>query len=163
TTREKVQGIGARAASLPDVGSKSLVPLKRTALRPPSRLQAIYRITIEGERDAAAAFAQDAHPEGRSAHGGTFELVVHPVRDTRHPGAARPGPEFLSSSYYLDGDNPHLKELARQAAGLETDPWRTALAIERWVHHALRPDNGAPLVPASQVARTRRGDCRHYA
>jgi transglutaminase-like putative cysteine protease len=63
----------------------------------------------------------------------------------------------------MNSDDARVKELARQAVGDEKDPWRKALRLERWVKQHLRPDNAAPLVPAGQVARDLRGDCRHYA
>jgi transglutaminase-like putative cysteine protease len=53
--------------------------------------------------------------------------------------------------------------LARKAVLTEKDPWKKALRIERWVKGAIRTDNSAALVPASQAAKTLRGDCRHHA
>ena len=35
--------------------------------------------------------------------------------------------------------------------------------MERFVKRTMKIDNSAPMVPASQVAQTRCGDCRHYA
>jgi transglutaminase-like putative cysteine protease len=74
-----------------------------------------------------------------------------------------PPPEYLASCHYINSDDAGVKEMARKAAGAETDPWQKARRLERWVKQALRPDNAAPLVPAGQVARTLRGDCRLYA
>ena len=54
-------------------------------------------------------------------------------------------------------------ELARRAVDGERDAWKKALRIERWVKNAMRNDNAADLVPASQIARSLRGDCRHHA
>jgi transglutaminase-like putative cysteine protease len=71
--------------------------------------------------------------------------------------------EYLASCYYIDSDDRRITELVQEVVGNETDPWRAALRIERWVNRNMRVDAAAPFVPASQVARSLRGDCRHYA
>jgi transglutaminase-like putative cysteine protease len=56
-----------------------------------------------------------------------------------------------------------VKELARKAAGSETDPWRKALRIERWVHDHMHNRNDEALATAKDVARTLEGDCTEYS
>lgn len=163
TDRRPEQISPDNAASTPDIGLRTLTPLNHAISSPLRRLSATYRVTVRGEADAAAAFITDAHQETRASRGDTCELIVHPLREPRGQGAAQPGAEFLGFSYYVDCDDERIRSLARRAVGVETDPWQAAVRIERWVHHNLRPDQTAPFVPASQVARTLRGDCRHYA
>jgi transglutaminase-like putative cysteine protease len=161
TTRASAAAGGARLA---DVGARSLVPLNRTIPPPHALRSVLYRVTLRGDANPGTALASDAHQEVRNVTGQTFELLVHPVRPGPGSGSAdRPGPEFLASCHYIDSADERVKELARRAVGPETDPWRKALRIERWVKGALRVDNAAPLVPAGQVARSLRGDCRAYA
>jgi transglutaminase-like putative cysteine protease len=163
TTRDGARA-PAGAARLADIGSRSLIALNRTIPRPHALRSVHYRVTLRGDADPGTALARDAHQEVRNVAGQTFDLLVHPVRPGPGTGpAARPGPEFLSSCHYLDSADDRVKELARRAVGAETDPWRRALRIERWVKGAMRVDNAAPLVPAGQLARSLRGDCRAYA
>src|SRR5262249_23152603 len=65
--------------------------------------------------------------------------------------------------HYLDHEDTRIKEMARYAVGSEKDDWKKAQKIERYVKNHLSNDNSAELVPASQIAKTRRGDCRHHA
>lgn len=163
TTRAQAVAPAAPAA-LADMGLKTLVPLDRAIVRPHATRSAVYRITLRGDSDPGTALARDGHQEVRALRGDTFELHVHPVRPGVGPAEEGPaGKEFLESCHYIDSDNPRVKELARRASGRETDPWAKARRLERWVRWNMRVDNGAPLVPAGQVAHELRGDCRSYA
>jgi hypothetical protein len=147
-----------------DVGLKALVALDRPIEKVHATRSAVYRLTLRGDAEAATAFKSDAHQETRNARGDSFELVVHPPRPGE--GKAEEGPpakEYLESCYYIDSDDARVQALARRAAGDEADPWKKAVRIERFVKQAMRVDNAAPMVPASQVARDPHGDCRAYA
>jgi transglutaminase-like putative cysteine protease len=147
-----------------DIGLKALVPLNRAIPRPQETRSAVYRITLRGDAEPRTALAQDAHQEIRALRGDTFELHVHPPRAPWAPTGAGPAPrEYLATCPFIDCDDARVRALAAQAAGDETDPWRKARRVERWVKQSMRVDNAAPLVPAGQVARELRGDCRHYA
>jgi hypothetical protein len=160
TTQQRATS--AAAGQLPDIGLKTLIPLNRPILNPHGMRSAVYRITLR-DADPASALARDGHQEVRNLNGNTFELHVHPVRPAPGPAQGEPPAEFLASCHYINCDDPLVKELARKAGGSETEPWKKAQRMERWVKQNMRVDNGAPLVPAGQVARELRGDCRLYA
>lgn len=163
TTREGALG-GGVIAPVVDVGSRSLIPLDRAIPRPYDAKLVLYRVTVRDEDDPTSVLVQDDHQEIRNVRGNRFDLLVHPVRpgsDTA--GNARPGPEYLASSHYIDHNDERIEQMTRKAVGSEKDDWKKAQRIERWVKNALRTDNAAPLVPASGVARSLRGDCRHHA
>jgi hypothetical protein len=163
TTREKATA-PATPRQLTDIGLKTLIPLNRALSRPYSTRSAVYRITLRGERDPASSLVSDDHQGIRNSRGDTFELHVHPVQKIerrRGPGTA--APEFLESCYFVDCGDARVKELARRAAGTETDAWAKARRMERWVKQNMRVDNAAMLGPASEMARQLRGDCRQYA
>ena len=89
---------------------------------------------------------------------------MQPVRPARKSDSNEVIPdEFLTSSHFIDSDDERVVELARQAIASERDPWKKALRIKRWVKRSMRNDNAAPLVPASKIARSLRGDCRRHA
>jgi transglutaminase-like putative cysteine protease len=162
TTREVATAPPTGSARTPDVGLRALVPLNRTIARPHSARSAVYRITVRGDAEPLTAFVRDPHQEAREVRGETIELTVHPVRPGTGGGSA-PAAEFLASSYYIPADDPRIKELARRAVGDETNAWRKAQRIERWVKQNMQVDNAAPLTTAAQTARDLRGDCRHFA
>ena len=163
-TRTTADGAKVAAAGpLPDLNQKNLIPLNRTIARPHAARSAVYRITLRDDPETETAFANDGHQEIVKAQGGALEVHVHPVRRGAAKEAAPVAAEFLESSHFIDGDDAHVKELAHKAVGAETDPWKKALRIERWVKQNMRPDDGAPMGPASQAARDLRGDCRLYA
>jgi transglutaminase-like putative cysteine protease len=166
TTRELARAPGTGPARAPDLGLTTLIPLNRAIPQVSSARSVLYRVTVRGDSEAGSAFCRDAHQEVRDVKGSRFELLVHPVRPAGAGERAeekKPGAEYLASCHYLDSDDERVRALARRAAGDEKDPWRKALCIERWVHAAMRTDHAAPTVPAGQVARSLRGDCRAYA
>ena len=71
--------------------------------------------------------------------------------------------EYRKSCYYLNSDDPQVRSLARGAAGMETDAWKKAQLIEKWVHRAMRSSNSVPFTSAGQIARDLQGDCRQHA
>jgi transglutaminase-like putative cysteine protease len=154
---------GESPARLTDINSRNFVPLNRPIPRVHSTRAVVYRVTLRDDADPATAFVSDAHQEVKNVRGPSFELHVHPVRPTAPARTEAPGPEFLASCHFIDSDAAAVRDAARLAAGGERDPWRKALRIERWVKANMRPDNTVPFVPASQVARDLRGDCRQYA
>jgi hypothetical protein len=160
TTKEK-----AVAPTTPtvDLGKRSLVPLNRAIARPYDSRSVTYRITVKDEDDSAGLFVNDAHQEVRNAKGNSFELAVHPVSSASKEGKEKTAAEYLGVSHYLDHKDARIEEMTRQAVGNEKDAWKKALRIERYVKNHLVNDNSAELAPASKIAKTRRGDCRHHA
>jgi hypothetical protein len=159
--KAEAQAAGAPGRSV-DLGLKSLVPLDRPIPRPYESRSAVYRIRLAGDSAPGKALSSDAHQEVVSLRGDSFELHVHPPRSPAGGAGAAPA-EYLAPCHYIDCDNSRVRALARRAAGEETDPWRKARRIERCVKQVLRVDATAPFVPASQICRDLRGDCRHFA
>jgi hypothetical protein len=149
--------------NLPDIFKTSLIRLNRPISVPNETRSAVYRITVKEDEDPASTFVQDSRQECKNVRGNTFELHV---RATGPAPALAAQPkvkdEFLRSCYWIDSDDPRIKAYARQAVGKRTDPWERAQAIERWVKQHVQLSYSEPFAPASQVARTLRGDCRQY-
>jgi transglutaminase-like putative cysteine protease len=160
STREKVTAAGG--ATL-DIGSRSLVPLNRAIPRPYDTRKATYRIAVKGEESPSSLFVLDDHQRASNEKGNAFDLTVAPPRPGKADDSAKIGEEYLASSHFIDCEDERIVELARRAIAGERDPWKRALKIERRIKNAMRNDNAAGLVPASQIARTLRGDCRHHA
>lgn len=151
-------------AQLTDIGTSQLVRLKHRVIQPYETTSAIYRVTIRNDEDVASAFSRDERQSVKSVNGDTFELHVKASRRTPEEGTEKePGAEFVQSSYFINSDDTKVKEHARTAVGPETDPWRKALRIERWVHANMKGTNHEALATADHVARTLEGDCTEYS
>jgi transglutaminase-like putative cysteine protease len=157
-TRESASGAPERSA---DIGLRTTIALDRRITNPHATQSVVYRITMKGE--PPSALARDEHQEVRNIRGDSFELHVHPVHPVPGAGPGPAAPEYLSANYYVDSDDACIKDLARRIPGNETDVFARAVRIEQWVFGAMRPKDGSPLVPASQVARELQGDCKSYA
>jgi hypothetical protein len=162
TTRETATAVGA-VAKLPDLGAKAMIPLNRTIAKPYESRSAVYRVTIRGDKDAATALVSDAHQEVTNAKGETFDLRVHPARHEKSGSDAAAGMEYLESSPFINWDTKSVKELAHKVIGDESDSWKKAMRLEKWVHANMHVDQTTPMAPASQVARELAGDCRNHA
>jgi hypothetical protein len=145
-----------------DIGSRSLITLDRVIRNPYESRSVVYHVHVRDEAHPESVLSQDMHQEVRNASGQTFELHVHPAQPGKK-GDDRSNEEHLGSSHFLDHADARVKELAKRAVGGETEAWKKALKIERYVKNVMVNDNAAALVPASQVAQTLRGDCRHHA
>ena len=63
----------------------------------------------------------------------------------------------------IQSADPLIVELAHQCAPEETDPWRLAVALERFVHDKIeRKDFSRAFATAAEVAKTPRGDCTEH-
>lgn len=160
TTRTRAQAGGGVTA--PDINKQAMIPLNRTIANPHGTRSVVYRITVKDDPEPGKVLVQDDHQEIRNLKGNTFELHVHPVGPGGHSKLAAAA-EYLAPNPYIPSDDAKIIAMAERAAGTETDPWKKAQAIERWVHDRMRVDNVAPLVNARKVAETMAGDCRHYA
>jgi hypothetical protein len=153
---------------LPDIMERQAVKLSRRLPQAHALQSIVYRITLPNDRDPAKTFAQDERQTVRSVQGQTVEVEVQARRsppDVVPTGAdANPGPEFLQSNFFITSDDAGVKQHARVAVGAETDPWRKALLIEKWVNHNMKVQNFEnAMVPAFKVAQTLTGDCTEFS
>jgi transglutaminase-like putative cysteine protease len=164
TTREVALAPGP-TATLTDIGISQFVPLNKKFLKPFEITNAVYRITVKGDEDAASAFSQDSRQKVLKAKGSTFDLQVKASQGLKKgvSTSSKPGDEFTQSSYFITSSDVKVKELARKAVKTEKDPWKKALLIEKWVNANMRGTNAEALAPADHVAQTLEGDCTEYA
>lgn len=147
---------------LPDIGLKTLLRIQRIP-RASATSAVVYRVTIDDDKPETA-LARDARQQIKKVGDKMIELHVKAVRGpTKYGKVEKAGKEFLESCSYLDSASEYVKELATRAVGTETDPWRKAQRIERWVHANMTSDNTVPFGPAGQIAQHLRGDCRQHA
>ncbi|MFO0863407.1 MAG: transglutaminase family protein [Gemmataceae bacterium] len=147
-----------------DVGISQVVKLNQRIQKPYDATRAVYRITVRDDSEAEKTFANDARQQVRGSAGNVIQLDVQASRAIpAEEGTEKAGPEFLENSFFIASGDARVKTLARTATGPETDPWRKALRIERWVNMNMRPTNQEALATADQVAKTLEGDCTEFA
>ncbi len=71
--------------------------------------------------------------------------------------------EFLAPNAYIQSDDPVLRRTALDMVGGETDLWKAALKLERWVSENMRFDLGIAFAPSTELFKNRRGTCVGYA
>ncbi len=148
-------------ADLTDIGVGQYIRLSRRIVNPYQTTSAVYRISIKGDDDPASTFARDTRQTVKNVKSGSFELHVN--TETKAKPMDKPGQEFLESSYFINSKDKRVQQLAKVAVGTETDPWRKALRIERWVYRNMRARSHEALATADHVARTLHGDCSEFA
>jgi transglutaminase-like putative cysteine protease len=164
TTQAVAEEEGAAPALLPDLLITNLIPLNRAIPHPATAKEVVYHIRLKGDEDPADAFSQDARQKAMNIKAGTFDLRVRAVREPlKAEDSDDPGKEFLKSTYFLDSGSEKVKALAKEIVGDETDAWRKAQRIEKWVHDHMKVSTAVDYIPASHTAADLCGDCRQYA
>jgi hypothetical protein len=164
TPRILAEKEGVAPELMADFGLNSRIHLNRAIENPFQAREIVYRITIKDDDNPATTFARDKRQSVENIQGNTFDLRVRAIRepvDVEAPGKV--DEDFLKSSYFLDSGNEKVREQAAQIVGDETDPWRKAQRIERWVHEHMKGNTEINFAPASQVLRDLQGDCRQHA
>jgi len=167
TSREKALRKEGGPAKIADIGFTQLIRLNRRIPNAHDADQVVYRITLPKDEDPRTAFARgDGRQEVKNVNGKSFELHVRAVRGPKEDGDpdAEAAEEFLKSNYFINSADAKVKEHARAAVGRETDPWKKAQRIEKWVRNNMRVVNFTEaMASADHVARTLEGDCTEFA
>jgi hypothetical protein len=164
TTRAIAEEEGAAPDLMPDLGLNTLISLKQALPGPHDAAGIVYRITVKGDDDPSTTFVRDIRQQTSDVKGSAFTLTVRaqtvPAADTETTDVKQ---EFSQSSYFIDSDDEKVRELAAAAVGREADSWRRAQRIERWVRDHMTGSSDVGFIPASQIARDLKGDCRQHA
>jgi len=150
-----------------DIGLSTTVKLDKPLPSPHDTKKVVYRVQLEGS-DPAAVFVTGPTQKVKSVDANTVEITVYAVRPDQ-PGnldasADPPTADDSESNNWIQSDNPKIAALAKEAAGDETDPWRTAVKLEQFVHSYIKEkDFSQAFATAAEVADTREGDCTEHA
>jgi len=72
--------------------------------------------------------------------------------------------EYLLPNTYIQSDDRTLVQLALDIVGDETDSWKAARLLERWVYTHIKEKNlDTGFATAVEVAETRSGDCTEHS
>ena len=138
-------------------------------LSDPHRTKKIrYRIRLE-KGDPATTFVTGPTQSVKSIDPHTAEITVYAIRPGQAAGnpdapAEQPTDDDLRPNNFIQSDDPLIRSNAQKAAGDEKDPWRAAVALERFVHDEVKDKNFTQaFATAAEVARSREGDCTEHA
>lgn len=151
-----------------DLGTDLTVPVSRPIPNAHGTRQARYRIHLEGG-DPASVFVSGATQRVEPVDVNTIQLTVYALRpggDVGNPDAVETPPTAgdREPNNLVQSDDPAIVTLAKEGAGDETDPWKTALALEKFVHRTIQLKNfSQAFATAAEVAQSREGDCTEHA
>ena len=162
TTKKAALKEGVAPELLPDFGLNISIKLDQTVDRPYDTTRAVYRVTLTEPIDKV--FVEDERQKVRNKKGKTFELVVRAVNEpAENKDGAEPGKQYAQSNHFIDSGNDRVRALAKKAVGSETDAWKKAKLVEKWVNDNMKVSAAVGFPTAGQIARDLEGDCRQHA
>lgn len=84
---------------------------------------------------------------------------LKPLQGLRDPH----GGVYLKSSIIVEADDPEIVALSRQIVGAEKSAWEASRKISSWVSKNIQKAYGASSDRATDVLRTRKGDCTEHS
>lgn len=156
---------GKRTAPL-DLIVASIVPLQGKLPTPPLTKRVVYRARVnQGRIDGV--FDDCLSQRVTLKDNQTAELEIIAVRPDVPAEAAdqqAPDDEDTAPNNLIQSDDKQVVALAKNVAPDEKDPWRLAVALERFVHEGVHKKNfSQAFATAAEVAATREGDCTEHA
>ena len=153
-----------------DLGSSMAVPVDRPLAHPHATRRVRYRVSLADD-DPAGVFATGASQKVAAIDPHTAEITVDALRPDVRTGAAAtsspadpPTADDLRPNSIIQSDDPAIVAMAKEMTGDAKDAWGKAVALERGVHELVEEKNfSQAFATASDVARTREGDCTEHA
>jgi hypothetical protein len=164
----KTEALEEVEATGPDLFSGMMVKVERPLPHAHQTKRVRYRVHLEGG-DPAGVLATGPTQAVKSIDAHTAEVTVYAIRPGRSDGNPDAPPDLptdadLRPNTFIQSDDPMIVADAKQAAGDETDPWRVAVALERYVHREVaNKDYTQAFATAAEVAKSREGDCTEHA
>ncbi len=95
---------------------------------------------------------------------GAVEVTVRAERPTKTATRPEMDPaEDLVPTADIESEDPEIKGLALQLVGEETDAFKAATILSTWVHDNLKKAYGRSSDRATDVLRTKEGDCTEHS
>jgi hypothetical protein len=164
TTKEVATG---PLGNLPDMIDLLSIRLDETSGDMHSMSRAVYRVTTltnaNPEKIIKADERQTIKNVDRKKR--TFEIHVEAKRTPVDIAEPKPVDEqYLKSNHFITSDDELVQKLAKEAVGNETDPWKQAQHIEKFVRGYITEGTYTQaLDTAAQVAKSRKGDCTEFS
>lgn len=92
-------------------------------------------------------------------HHATAEGFEHPTLPVQNPEQA----EWLKPTTYVQSEDPRVVAKAKEIVGEETDSWKAAEKICRWVDENIKSKYSAQLTNTLDVLDSLEGDCTEHS
>jgi hypothetical protein len=163
-TVPKEEALKALSGGELDLGLSTLVRLDKPLKNAHQTKRVVYKVTSPG-LDPNDLFKAGDPQSMKRLKEDTAEITVRSIREPgTATGTTEVPPEFLASNSYIQCDDAKVVEFANAAAGEETDPWKVAVKMERWVYENLKKKNFSTLLAsAAETAQTLSGDCTEHS
>ncbi len=164
----KAEALKKTDAAELDLLPSMMVEVDRPLSDPHRTKRVRYRVHLK-RGDPATIFIAGPTQSVKSIDPHTAEITVHAIRPGQAGGnpdapAEKPTDDDLRPNNFIQSDDPLIRSNAKKAAGDEADPWRVAVALERFVNREVKNKNFTQaFATAAEVARSREGDCTEHA
>jgi len=155
------------AADKLDLGLDLFVKVESPLAKPHQTSEVVYRVEL-ANANPLEVFADGPTQKVKSLGPHTAEITVtgrNPRAD--HTGLGnpqKPPAEYLAANSILQLDDARLQQMAVEAKGTATEPQQVAVALEKYVHGAMKQhDFSQGFATAAEVAESRAGDCTEHA
>ncbi len=126
--------------------------------------RAVLRVTGEEPIDPGQFSQSGVQSVEAIDEAGVRVTVVSVPADPDGSGSKRPGEEYLANTSYLHWKDDEIRRLAERAGEADASSAEVARAAEKLVHSWLRRKTlSSHLATASEVVRSREGDCSEHA
>jgi hypothetical protein len=167
TRTTKAKALAEQNAAPPDLIAGTVIPLKRKSSALPTARSARYRVRVTGAGDKSPfpdSGAQTCRPGGEKE---TWDLVVHASNDRESSRTKDhkdlPQAADSASNRYIDQKDVTIRQLAAEVEAAETEAMLARALAEKVYVWITRKDFSTVLATATEVARTRSGDCTEHA
>ena len=145
-----------------DLAMQTLVPVSPIP-RAHETEQMVYQVSMQKDDPAKYLVAGDTQQIKR-LDANRVELTVTKAAEPEVFPAADIDAEFVNPTQFLQSTDKGVIQHARAAVQSETNPWKQALLMEKYVHRNLKKKNfSTALASATEVARNMEGDCTEHA
>jgi transglutaminase-like putative cysteine protease len=170
TTKERATGAQETKAEPTDLFMDSVIKTRHLIPHARSVDSALLRLKRR-DPDAEVPPLDDERQKVEKREGDTILVRVRRVEPPQGATGRRPLAEppaemapYLAPTAMLQADDPLIRKAAEEAVAGETDAWKAAKAIERWVYRGIDKKNfGVAFASALEVCRDREGDCTEHA
>lgn len=151
-----------------DLGGSTIVQVPEPLAAPHRTTQAVYLARLP-DGAIAQTFLQDGSQSLHVVDNETAQLTVEAIRPERpqqFPAAAwtEPTEADRQSTAMIQSDDARIVRMAAEVAPQETDPWRLACELERYVKRTVQLKNySTAMATAAEVAESLEGDCTEHA
>ncbi len=151
-----------------DLADSSIVPVPQPLAAPHHTTRAVYLARLP-DGAIGQTFIQDGSQSLQIIDEQTARVTVEAIRPEspqRFPDDAwtEPTAADRQSTAMIQSDDARIVRMAAEVAPRETDPWRLACELERYVKRTVQLKNySTAMATAAEVAESLEGDCTEHA